>query len=776
MTGGERWGTRRFLWIAAAIAALLTLMFYRGFILDGHLMLYGDDMINEGYQLRSFGVGELRSGRGFPLWNPFVYGGQPYLAILPGPVFYPTSLLYLLMPLHRAIGWTFVLHTFLSGVSAYLAARSIRLERVPAAVTGLAFMLTGFVVSTLYGGHDGRMFAMVLIPLAFTCLERGLASSRIQWFLALGLVIALQIFTPHIQLMYYSSLALTLYAAMRIGQRARTEGARTAVTLVGLWALGFAVAGLVGMAQLLPTVQILDVAVRGGAGESGYAFASSWALPPQEVSALFLPDLIGSLGTYWGSNPFKLHTEYLGAVPVALALVALTAIRSDRRVTFIAITALSCALFALGAATPLHRLAYSVVPFVKQFRAPSMMLGPASLMIALLAGLGWQRVLEARREAGTIPWTWVFAMAAPFLLLSLAAAFSPEGLLRWVRTAWFPAGWTRSAAVDPAGPLRMNGWFLLLGVGGGLGAAWAVGRRRAPEWVVALLLLAMVADGWRVNERYLRTVDAESVFPSDPVIEHLRSELAVAERVFPPAGLAGYGPSELSVHGIPAVTGIQKFRLEWYERFTGGLGMQNVGTVAALGLLDVGFIVARAGVTSDLLAMQVSAPRGSAYRVLSDVPHAFFPRRVEAMRDTAEALRCILEADPLDLAIVESDVAPAAGSGVATITRYEPNEVVLQVEATRGGLLFLSEVYYPAWRATVDGESAEVLRVNTAFRGVAVPAGSHEVEFRYSAAEFRIGFMVSGLAAAGAVMWLLIGLFRERVLHGSRPRTEPEVR
>ncbi len=70
------------------IAGLLTLVFYRGFIFDGATMLYGDDMINEGYQLRSFGVGEIRSGRGFPLWNPFVYGGQPYLAILPGPVFY----------------------------------------------------------------------------------------------------------------------------------------------------------------------------------------------------------------------------------------------------------------------------------------------------------------------------------------------------------------------------------------------------------------------------------------------------------------------------------------------------------------------------------------------------------------------------------------------------------------------------------------------------------------------------------------------------------------
>ena len=116
MNGKERlvrWSGLAFSLVAAALA----LAFYRQFVLDGRLMLYGDDMLNEGYQLRSFGVEEIRSGRGFPLWNPFVYGGQPYLAILPGPVFYPTSLLYLLLPLFRAIGWTFVLHTALGGRS-----------------------------------------------------------------------------------------------------------------------------------------------------------------------------------------------------------------------------------------------------------------------------------------------------------------------------------------------------------------------------------------------------------------------------------------------------------------------------------------------------------------------------------------------------------------------------------------------------------------------------------------------------------------------------------
>jgi hypothetical protein len=221
--------------------------------------------------------------------------------------------------------------------------------------------------------------------------------------------------------------------------------------------------------------------------------------------------------------------------------------------------------------------------------------------------------------------------------------------------------------------------------------------------------------------------------------------------------MSGYGASELSVHEIPTITGIQKFRLEWYERFTGGLGMQNVGTLAGLGLLDVEFIVAGPGLTSELLSPEAEGARGTAYRVLSAVPHVFFPRRVEATTDTAQALRRVLSADPTDLAVVEGESPPPAGEGEARITSYEPNRIVVEVEAARGGLLFLSEVYYPAWRASVDAEPTEILRVNTAFRGVVVPQGSHVLTLRYSPSEFRAGFLISGLTALLAIGWLGLG-------------------
>ena len=178
-----------------------------------------------------------------------------------------------------------------------------------------------------------------------------------------------------------------------------------------------------------------------------------------------------------------------------------------------------------------------------------------------------------------------------------------------------------------------------------------------------------------------------------------------------------------------------------------------------LGLLDVAFVVAEPGLPTELLALETTSARGAAYRVQDDLPHAFFPRSVQVIPDTAAALRAVLAADPRDLAVVEAG-SPPAGEGSARVRTYTPNEIVLDVEATEPGLLFVSEVYYPAWRAFIDGMPADVLRTNVAFRGVVVPEGRHEVVMRYSSAEFRAGFLISGLAAAAVLAWLAIAVSR----------------
>lgn len=750
----------------SGVCVLLSLLFYRDFVFGPGTMLFGTDMLDQAYQLRKFGVEEIRSGRGFPLWNPFVYGGLPYLAVLPGPVFYPTSLLYLLMPLHRAIGWTFVLHTALGGIFAYAAARSLRLGPWASAVAGLAFMFTGMVVSTLYGGHDGRMFVMVLVPLAFALLERGLQSGRPGWFVGMGLVVALQIFTPHVQLMYYSSLCLSLYALARIVAlwRGGETGGSGAARLLGWFSFGFVIAALIGAAQLVPTWRILEIAVRGGTGESGYSFAASWALPPQEITSLFLPDLIGSLGTYWGSNPFKLHTEYLGAVPIVLALLGLTGIRSDSRVRILGGIAFLCLLFALGAATPVHRLLYAVIPFVSRFRAPSMMLGPGALFVALLAGIGWQRVLDACRDSEqTLTWTVAAALVGPLLLIGLAAAASPGGLARWAHTALYPAGWERFPGPEALDALRVNGVAVVLGCAVVLGGIWGVSRRGWSSASVGLVVLAvLVADLWRVDARYLEITTPAEAFPAIESVNLMQSKLEPGERVFPVPGRGGFGPNELMGYRVPSVTGSQNFRLEWFERLSGGLSYRNFGVPGVWPLLDLRFLTTDAPVETPLLTRVGQGPRGIVYEVAADRPHAWFPAAVEATQDTAVALtRVLAMTDPGALAIVEAEVAPGAGSGTASVSKFEPDEVVIEIEAERSGLLFVSEIWHPSWLAFIDGEPVEVLRTNVAFRGVVVPAGRHELRFQYSVAEFRLGFGLSAVGVVGALAVLIGGRLRK---------------
>jgi uncharacterized membrane protein YfhO len=95
------------------------------------------------------------------------------------------------------------------------------------------------------------------------------------------------------------------------------------------------------------------------------------------------------------------------------------------------------------------------------------------------------------------------------------------------------------------------------------------------------------------------------------------------------------------------------------------------------------------------------------------------------------------------------------------VSKFEPDEVVIEIEAERSGLLFVSEIWHPSWLAFIDGEPVEVLRTNVAFRGVVVPAGRHELRFQYSVAEFRLGFGLSAVGFVGALAVLIGGRLRK---------------
>jgi hypothetical protein len=114
---------------------------------------------------------------------------------------------------------------------------------------------------------------------------------------------------------------------------------------------------------------------------------------------------------------------------------------------------------------------------------------------------------------------------------------------------------------------------------------------------------------------------------------------------------------------------------------------------------------------------------------------------LRAIRSGMDLTRTAIVEEPLpDGELPERVSGPP---GTAHIARYRDHQVVVETESDGRRLLVLSDVYYPGWRARIDGSDAPVRVVNAAFRGVSVPAGKHRVEFTYEPASFRYGAIAS---------------------------------
>ena len=106
----------------------------------------------------------------------------------------------------------------------------------------------------------------------------------------------------------------------------------------------------------------------------------------------------------------------------------------------------------------------------------------------------------------------------------------------------------------------------------------------------------------------------------------------------------------------------------------------------------------------------------------------------------------VLEKDPQ----VKLDI----NKGSAKVEKYLPNEVTINTKADGSSLLFLSDSYYPGWKAYVDNTQTEIFRSDFTFRSVVVPKGEHTVKFVYDPMTFKVGLILSVIG----LILILIGV------------------
>jgi hypothetical protein len=559
-------------WAPFVVMGVLTLLAFRQYLVSGAgEMLLGQDTVAAGIMFRKFFVEHIRALGRMPLWNPYLFGGVPTIEAGSGDMLYPASVLHFLLPLTSALAWKLILHVYLAGVFMYLAARAFGARRYVALFAGSAYLLSTNLVSLVWGGQDGKMYVIALFPGALWLLVTAL--DRRSWlrFLWLGVVAGLMV-VAHPQLAYYAYIALAAYALGSLWLRWREGGAFLASSLAGAMVSALTAVGIAAVV-LLPMYRYLrDYSPRSGAGR-GFEYAASWSLHAEEALSLFIPEFSGTdvqSETYWGKNPFKHNSEYGGAVVLVLGIAGLVGLRGDRRRWGLGLMAAVALLYALGAGTPVFRLLYSVVPGLKNFRAPSLAAFVAIASLTLLASLLLNRVLaEGDQRARKVLSNALLAGAILALLIAVIALAGGPALYRtWSSIFGSSEGGARAGAFAADVPRIAGGAtvvVLLCGLAWLAVFLWGKGVLR-PAHVALFLTGLTILDLLRVDSRYIQIVRYDDFFPPDQGIEALRSRLAPGERVLAVGGV--YPEGFLASYGVPEVFGYHGNQLRWYNELT----------------------------------------------------------------------------------------------------------------------------------------------------------------------------------------------------------------
>ncbi|HSJ10219.1 MAG TPA: 6-pyruvoyl-tetrahydropterin synthase-related protein, partial [Longimicrobiales bacterium] len=733
-------------WLFFTYFALALVYFLPAFLPGRHI--YGTDYTQAGYMMYEFARQQIAAGT-LPKWVPYILGGLPMFAN-PGSVYHPVRLLAnLVLPGAWILPTLFVLQFGIAGAGMFLLTRELGCRKWVAFIAGLAFQFTGITLSAVYAGHDGRVIVATMAPLFLFLLHRGVRTGSVAAFAGMAATVGLALLSFQIQSNYYlllAGMAWAVFALVHFGI-VRTPRALARRTALGLGAVAFGF--MLAAVNFLPFMEYVPDSPRGVA--RGYEYSTSWALPPVEVLGLFVPEHTGVVDTYRGTNPFKLNTEYAGALVFILLILGLAVSRRNRHWWFFLGLSLVALTFAFGGHTPIYRLYYDFLPGTKSFRAPSIVMFLVSLALVAMAAITLERIAQLRvdpregtgprepeRAARFVGWLLGAATLIALAAAGVAAATNSFGASGFARFAFFTAA-----------------TCLLLWL-------WWAAALRTGAFVVLLALVTM-ADLLVINRNFFTTVVAPSrMFAQDALIGSLVSA-PQPSRVWILPSPDGTESNVLMLFGVEQAGGEHGNQLQRYNEYVGVgedtyVDWHNLINVSNyVNAASIRFVLSRSELDLRLVGFRMRLHHqggGWVYENLDARPRAYLASDIVAMADTMGALEVLRDStfDVATRAVVYSPeplALPATPhEGSVDIIEHTPDRVVLRAQSNRPALLVLADNWHKDWTATVNGADVPILRTNHTFRGVMVNTGASDVVFEFRPRALQTGFYLYLLGMA----------------------------
>jgi hypothetical protein len=754
----------------------------------------GQDLVLQHHPLRQAGYEALRAGE-WPLWNPYMGTGLPYQTGL-RTLAYPLHVLGLWLDAGQQIKVSIFFHLFLAISLMTAMLNWMGLSRPSCLTGGLTYGGSGFFFGHLFAGHIDWVEPVAYLPGVIWAALVAFRQSGIGWTVLAGTALGWMALAGHYQPIYIAlvgvlslqlllcltgsrfacqSLSLADPWACRPEDRTRESepwtlsdfgvdwaprrrdllGLLQRVLVIGVSSLGLA------LFRLLPSVESLMASNRLSSAED---FSGS-APALQTLYTYLIPHFFEGSETIlcWSAWPSWEAQGYLGIAALGLASVAFL---GKRREWFApACMAMFCFLMSVGANTPLYSVWKAFDPLLQNFRAPGRFALILTFFVGWLAALGWELLIRQRvpRAAAakaslviTIP-----VLALTVWLFSQGPAM--RGWAHLVHSAASPEAWDyvrQQHADNLPGLLAANqtGALVSLTIAAAMTLVIATVGARAS----ALAVLIVLIDLALFASPYLKTAPP-SAFELPRGVTTYLSSFPEARVLWEP-NLNWFG--RFSMLSLAEASAYDYFLAPAYVQAVNaqqGAPLDRPMTLVSDGdggglwqVLGVQHIVRRTPLNSAGYRLEKNLDGWLIYRAVSALPRAFVVGKSVVLPD-----REVFQLAVTDPTVFASTAFLAPGQpsltqpldtpgyfAPASRVRLGFNSVVVEVAPEQPGLLVLNDSPWPGWWVTVDGRTADLLRLNGGLhRGVELSAGPHRVEFSYWPRPLTWGILGSLLSA-----------------------------
>lgn len=691
-------------------------------------------------------------------------------------------------------------------------------------IGALAFSFSSFNLINLDAGHATKGLAIAFMPLVLAGIKLVLTNKRILGSILVGFGLGLHLAAGHLQITYYLMMMILVWLSFEfivaIKQKVLANLIKSYVFLLiaALLAVG------TNITNLLVTSEYTKYTIRAPSElkrtdmenkeetkkstglDKDYAFdysyqitepltvlipnfyggamvgdANSKAIMAKEFKAAGLQqakELANGLPSYFGDQPYTAGPSYFGAIICFLFVLGLFIIKGSEKWWIAIITLLAVCLTMGKNFATLSDFFFYNVPLYNKFRSVTFILVIAQTTFPLLGLLALKELVSGSIKKAEVLKALYYSAGITggicllFVVMPEFISVSSEATDKQLKEYNYPmeAIYAARAAVRQMDALRSL-FFVALG----FGVVWFyVQGKLKMNYLAVILSLLVLIDLWGVDKRFLNDSDFEKKKKEEVVVEKTPADEFIlqdkdlhyrvyntTQRLDQDALTSYYHKSIGGYHGAKMRRYQELIQYQMSQRKEGGKLIQP--NFEAFNMLNVKYFIVGDSL-NNLYPQQNTNARGNAWFTNKLVIVDGADAELDSLTGFNAVQTCYIDkhfSDQVDgLNIVKDSTSSIK------LTSYAPNKLTYQSETSTPQLAVFSEIYYDkGWNAYIDGALVPHLRCNYVLRGLKVPQGKHQIEFKFEPAVVKTGetiSLVSSILLCGGVLAYLISYFLQK--------------